>query len=400
MIRPKLPRLRSLFRGADVAALAIVAFLFSSSAVRAAESLDFVPEAYRRDLTERLKDSETPGNESRRAWFDSLRKAPEAHRHAFAFLLANMPETDFESLKPDFVARNIELAYQARKASPWAAAVPEELFFEQVLPYASVNERRDDWRKDFMDRFLPMVRDLKTADEVVKKLNIEVFKTFGVAYHPTKRPKPDQSPYESIEAKFASCTGLSILLIDACRAVGIPARFVGVPQWTTVRGNHSWVEVFTDQWRFVGACEPSKLDETWFVGNASKADESDPMKRIYASSFRKTGEHFPLIWDRSAKWVPAENVTRWYTKRRAVDIDPKAKGKGDTLVVRDEGRIVAFVPLAEATSLALPWGRDYRWSIVGGDGKPLAEGEVTVPETGEAAWKGLERLSVSLTDDN
>ena len=43
----------------------------------------------------------------------------------------------------------------------------------------------------------------------------------NVRYHARKRPKPDQSPYESIDAGFASCTGLSVLLIDACRSVGV-----------------------------------------------------------------------------------------------------------------------------------------------------------------------------------
>ncbi|MBI1325773.1 transglutaminase domain-containing protein [bacterium] len=363
--------------------------LFGQATVSfAVESFDYVPDAYRAALSERLKPADGEAGAKRQAWADALKAQTDETRESFAFLLANMPDDDFEKLSPDFLARNVALAHEARNATPWAAAVPLELFQEQVLPYASVNERRDDWRKDFMDRFLPMVRDLKTADEVVKKLNIEVFKTFGVAYHPTKRPKPDQSPYESIEAKFASCTGLSILLIDACRAVGIPARFVGVPQWTTVKGNHSWVEVFTDQWRFVGACEPSKLDETWFIGNASKADESDPMKRIYASSFRKTGTHFPLIWNRSAQWVQAEDVTRWYTRRRAVSIEPAAQDAGNTLQIRLNGRIVAQVPMDGPAKLDLPHGEPLKWCVKARDGKILRDGEWAVPETGDAAFKG------------
>ena len=67
----------------------------------------------------------------------------------------------------------------------------------------------------------------------------------GVRYS-TARPKADQSPYESEDCKLASCTGLSILLVAACRACGIPARFVGTPRWTDNSGNHSWVEVFVD----------------------------------------------------------------------------------------------------------------------------------------------------------
>ena len=50
-----------------------------------------------------------------------------------------------------------------------------------------------------------------------------IFEKLDVVYS-TKRPKADQSPGESIKAGLASCTGLSILLISACRSVGIPAR--------------------------------------------------------------------------------------------------------------------------------------------------------------------------------
>ena len=73
------------------------------------------------------------------------------------------------------------MAYLAREATPWAAKVPKELFFEDVLPYASVNERRDDWRKDFYDRFIAVAKECATPGEAVKRLNVEVFKTFNVA---------------------------------------------------------------------------------------------------------------------------------------------------------------------------------------------------------------------------
>ena len=64
------------------------------------------------------------------------------------------------------------------------------------------NERRDDWRADFLGRFYPLVKDCKSAGEAAQVLNREVFKAVDVAYHASKRPKPDQSPYESIEAHF------------------------------------------------------------------------------------------------------------------------------------------------------------------------------------------------------
>jgi hypothetical protein len=105
-------------------------------------------------------------------------------------------------------------------------------------------------------------------------------------------------------------------LIDACRAVCVPARFAGTPRWTTKRGNHSWVEVWDGRWHFTGACEydPAGLDNGWFLADASQALKDDPRHAIYASSWRTTGTTFPLVWDRRSKYVQAENVTDRYTE--------------------------------------------------------------------------------------
>ncbi len=359
--------------------LALLSVSGSFAKVPAVEKgLELVPEAYRMAFSEQIQ----LAGDKAVVWTTAMEKAPEDHRSAVAFLIANMPETDLKSLTSEFLLKNVQLAYDSRYATPWGKAVPLELFFDQVLPYASINERRDDWRNDFMNRFLPMVRQLKSADEAVQKLNIEVFKTLNVKYHATKRQKPDQSPYESTESGFASCTGLSILLIDACRSVGIPARFVGTPSWTTVRGNHSWVEVFTDQWRFVGACEPSRLDETWFLDNASKANEANPMNRIYATSFRKTGANFPLIWNRDLKSVPSYDVTRWYTQRRTLIINTGIESTGQILQMKLDGRIVVHSVINNGQKLDLAGGRTYQWTLMDKQGNAKGQGSLTMPDQG------------------
>src|SRR5690606_36669068 len=110
-------------------------------------------------------------------------------------------------------------------------------------------------------------------------------------------------------------TGLSMLLADACRAVGVPARLAGTPQWTTKRRNHTWVEVRSEgDWHFLGAAEynPAGLDRAWFVDDAAKANAADPRRRIYAVSFRRTGMHVPLAWDLGIRYVSAEGVTARY----------------------------------------------------------------------------------------
>lgn len=284
-------------------------------------------------------------------WASAMESIHADYRPGFEFLLEHMPPDDRKNLSVELVVENVEYAYKAWQAAPWHDAVSEEIFFNEILPYANINERRDSWRKDFYEKFGPLVAEATTPSEAAAILNNKVFPAVGVIYS-TKRPKADQSPYESIEAGMASCTGLSVLLIDACRAVGVPARFVGTPLWADGSGNHSWMEVWDQGWHFTGAAEPtgSDLNKAWFTDRASKALVHDRERAIYAVSYKKTNISLPMVWKPDADTVYAVNVTGRYAKQemtapgvvylrvRAVDengerirvkVDVKTKGGDD-----------------------------------------------------------------------
>ena len=240
-------------------------------------------------------------------------------RQGMIFLIANMPDSDLRSLKASFLLDNIELAYQARQQVPWGAQkIPNEIFFNNILPYAIRDEARDAWRKELYELCLPLIKYCKTPSAATQRLNENVFKILKVQYS-TKRKKAQQSPKESIETGLASCTGLSVLLSDACRSVAVPTRLVGTPLWANKTGNHTWVEIWDAGWHFTGACEPDPkgLDRGWFVGNASQAKKDVPEHAIYASSFQKTKVSFPLVWAPNRKDIYAENVTERYAKEMA-----------------------------------------------------------------------------------
>ncbi len=212
----------------------------------------------------------------------ALDSSPIEQREGMEFLIANMPERDLRTLTSEFLLEEVRLAYLAWDMSPWKNDIPKEIFFNNVLPYANINERRDSWRQDFRERFLTLIAGVKTPAQAAVRLNQKLFPLLNVKYS-TKRPKADQSPYESINSGTASCTGLSVLLIDACRALGIPARFFGTPLWSDKSGNHSWVEVWDHGWHFTGAAEPNgdDLDKAWFLDRASTAKRDDAMNAIF-----------------------------------------------------------------------------------------------------------------------
>lgn len=240
-------------------------------------------------------------------------KFGESGAKAAQFLLEQMPESDKGSVSTEMLNENLDLAFAARESFPWGKDIPEDIFQNDVLPYACLDEARLPWREALMQICKPMVANSHSPSEAAQLLNRDLFKRINVHYS-TERKKPNQCPQESIELGKASCTGLSILLVDACRAVGIPARIAGVAQWTTKAGNHTWVEVWDHGWHFLGADEydPKGLDHAWFVEDASKAIAGDRAHAVYAASWRKSCETFPLAWAADKATVPAIDVTSRY----------------------------------------------------------------------------------------
>ena len=250
--------------------------------------------------------------ERREAWEDFLQETPAGRREGVAYLMASLPLADLEKLETSALKTNVDLAYESRAAVRWGDSLPDEVFYDSVLPMASVTEPREPMRAEFRDRYLDLVRDSETPGAAALKLNATLFRDYKVTYN-TRRLRTDQSSRESIAQGMATCTGLSIMFVEAARAVGIPARLAGIHSWPGRGGNHTWVEVWDDGWHFLGAAEPDPagLDHAWFVGDASKAVANEPRHAIWAVTYRPTGSTFPLVWAPHAA-VPAENVSTRY----------------------------------------------------------------------------------------
>lgn len=268
-----------------------------------------VPERYHALLDEALDKAGKNAVELKEA----LRLAPEAEKEGIAYQIAYMPLRDLKTVNTAFLLINTSYAYKARERYPWAKALPDSIFLNEVLPYASLNERREAWRPDFYQRFDKYVEGCSNIFEAIEAVNRNIRDEVQVDYN-TRREKPDQSPFESMRQHMASCTGLSILLTDAFRAVGIPSRVAGTPNWHDERGNHNWTEVWADgKWYFTEYYYPGQLDNAWFFADAGQAVKGDREKAIYASSFKPTGISFPLVWNEKIQYVAAENVTDRYT---------------------------------------------------------------------------------------
>ena len=66
---------------------------------------------------------------------------------------------------------NVRLSHTVRNKVAWGKALSDELFHNDVVPYAQANETRESWRPSMVEQFLPLVADCKTPGEAAQKLN-------------------------------------------------------------------------------------------------------------------------------------------------------------------------------------------------------------------------------------
>ena len=239
-------------------------------------------------------------------------EASDSFERDFDFIMRYAPPQDLP-LPPEYVTNNCLLAAAARKTA--FEEYPDEIYLDYVLPYSVIREGRDDWRAEFRERFGPVVAAATNAYDAAVRLDRSIWDMIDVHYD-VRRDKARQSPRHSMRIHMASCTGISIILVDACRALGIPARLVGC-YWTTIPGNHSWVEVWCDgSWHVLASGEKEREDQIWFLEYARQADASDPHTRIYACRWSPSPKG-TLFW-RTWEWppevsdVPADDVTERY----------------------------------------------------------------------------------------
>lgn len=243
----------------------------------------------------------------------ALENSSKEQKEAAAFLISWMPKKDLQTLTSDFISDQIQGAFKVRNEFEWCKNLPDSIFLNEVLPYYSLDEKRDNWRNEYYERFSKYVKNCKTIYEAIDSVNLNIRDELKVDYN-TGRSIVNISPFQAEKENMATCTGLSFLLVDAFRSVGIPARIAGTPLWTNLRGNHNWVEVWIDgEWYFT-EYYPDALNKSWFLADAGKADPENPIHWIYAASYKPADTYFMRVWKEGAKDINGVNVTDRYIR--------------------------------------------------------------------------------------
>ena len=244
------------------------------------------------------------------------------------------------------------------------------LFREYVAPLTSLGEEPADWLPTLRPIAQELAKGAPTPLEAARRINRGLWDRVKVKYS-TKRDKANQDPLHSMRIGMASCSGLSILLADACRSVGIPARLVGC-NWRAKPGNHTWVEIWSEgAWYPLGAAEDCAPDKLWFLPDAAEATDDDPRYAIYAT--RATPNPDGTVF---YGWgVPADRVTDRYARKAPAPVGVRvhiaAERKGERVAVPftvDGKRYVTPGPLQDLndyTTLTFPSNQTFTVEMEG-----------------------------------
>lgn len=266
----------------------------------------------------------------------------EATFEASEFLKEYMPNFDKPNeatlFEGGIVIPTVNISLKARQKYPFATNISIDLFFDYVLPYASVNEARTNWRQLIWDKMTPEVDQLLSylnGDEpnilemIAEFVNTKMWKLLAPKDTESIVFKSSQTPliYDPMSAMlfgYASCTGISILYIDALRTLGIPARLVGTPAWNgnIENGNHNWVEVWLGNgesggWKFIEGLPAGGPSETfenpcdkWFCTRAHFGDGQNT--NVFAARYSKSDISYPMAWDLDNLDIPGIDRTEYY----------------------------------------------------------------------------------------
>ena len=74
----------------------------------------------------------------------ALEKSPAAQRLGMRFLIANMPAIDLQTLSAQFLLDHVaQQLRRVRRRAVESANSAGQIFFNDILPYASLNEKRE-----------------------------------------------------------------------------------------------------------------------------------------------------------------------------------------------------------------------------------------------------------------
>lgn len=273
----------------------------------------------------------------------SVGKISQPEKEALEFLYAYMPLADVTDYSTKFYLDNVRIGFSCLADTPWGKDISEPLFYHYVMPLRVSDENLDSSRVEFHHILQPMIdgKDIKQAI-----MDINHWCSQKAACGPTGTRTC--SPKTCILNAEGNEEETSILLVNALRSVGIPARMTyrEVAKDSLVYRVEAWGQ---DGWYAMTACKPEPalvpigLDGmTWttkvfgFYGPHAAAEEKIKVQDIYYA-----------VVDIDLKFNPKSN------KPKAPKVTAQMTAVNDTLLAKEkrirDAYTSTFISMQEAS---------------------------------------------------
>jgi hypothetical protein len=240
---------------------------------------------------------------------------------------------DYSTITADLLIEDVEWAYVAKDSFPWCRNLPEDVFFDYVLPYRSTQEPLHSWRETMFEELAPMVEGLDSTLDVAWLLN--GYNTGRFHFDPLYYRHPEDRDIPTlIETGAGRCEDMSNLSNYSLRAVGVPTTSDFTPWWPKGDNNHAWNVVWNNgRWYSFMGCEAGS-EPVW------DTIKNRPFAKVYRESYSTDPIMGPAPDGTMAPRlmrVAAIDVTAEYTTVSDIEIDVDNPSRATYLCVFNYG---------------------------------------------------------------
>jgi hypothetical protein len=248
---------------------------------------------------------------------------------------------DLKLIKADYLAKNIDSAYSLYSNYHHVRQIPFDVYCDYLLPYKLGNERIENWREFFYEKFNSLLKDSSLSTRDIYKAidkDINQWFTYNKEYVPALNTL---SISQALELKSGACMDIANLHIAALRSIGIPAALELVPYWGNNNFGHS--------------------ECAYWNGQPAGFQLPDSLRFYYGAPkvFRKT---FAAQVSEATKitrlGIGKANIPEFFFNDRWIDITPSRTNAGDIVLpatIANEKEIIYLCVYNAAKWQAISW---------------------------------------------
>lgn len=149
---------------------------------------------------------------------------------------------DLQYIKAGYLIQNIDQAFESWQGAPWKSQVSFDAFCEYILPYKTLNDYPETWRKGLQEKYRYITEHPEYSQRMKSVCSVYVFEEKKwFSYTEKFMDYPSTISLGNIlKGKQGDCKEMASLAAYTGRALGVPVAIDFTPQWGNLSTGHMW----------------------------------------------------------------------------------------------------------------------------------------------------------------